>query len=326
MKHGGKMEKVIVVLKTEKEDRERFIKAAPCARVEFMEPQSVTGGDIADADAVIGNVDAALIGANARKLRWMQLQNAGTEGFCQKGVLPDGCVLTNATGAYGMAISEHMVAMLFALQKRLDVYMAQQSARVWKRGENMFVASGSTVLIIGTGDLGTSFAQRMKAFGARVIGVRRSVQPKPDGFDEMYLAPSLHELLPRADVVALCLPGYDKTRHTIGRAELALMKKTAVLLNVGRGITVDTEALADALEAGLIYGAGLDVTDPEPLPPEHRLWQTPHVIITPHVSGLYALPESLARIKAIALDNLVRFERGETLRNVIDRETGYVKR
>lgn len=319
------MEKVIVVLKTDEADRKNFTDAAPGAQLTFMEPENVRAEDVADADAIIGNVDAALIGSAAKKLRWMQLQNAGTEGFCQKGVLPDGCALTNATGAYGMAISEHMVAMLFALQKRLDVYMAQQNARVWKRREHMFVACGSTVLIIGTGDLGTSFAAKMKAFGCHVIGVRRNERPKPDCIDEQYLRDSLDELLPRADVVALCLPGYDATRHMIGREQLRLMKNSAVLLNVGRGSAIDTDALVDALQAGEIYGAGLDVTDPEPLPAAHPLWGMEHVIITPHVSGLYALPQSLEKIKAIALDNLIRFERGEALCNVIDLETGYVK-
>ena len=162
--------------------------------------------------------------------------------------------------------------------------------------------------------------------GSYVIGVRRHDIPKPDFVDEQYTMDALHELLPRADVIAMSLPGYEDTFGLIGAEEFALMKDTAILLNIGRGTAVDTDALNEALRSGKIYGAGIDVTDPEPLPADHPLWDAPHMIITPHVSGGYALPVTLEKILRLSIENLERWERGEQLINIVDRGTGYVKR
>ena len=135
----------------------------------------------------------------------------------------------------------------------------------------------------------------------------------------------LDSLLPRADVVALSLPGNPSTYHTLNRERIPLLSPNAIVLNVGRGTAVDTDALSDALYAGKIAGAALDVTDPEPLPADHPLWKAPNAIITPHISGGYALPETLQQIAEIFAENLKRFQAGEPLRNVVDLETGYCK-
>ena len=137
---------------------------------------------------------------------------------------------------------------------------------------------------------------------------------------------ALPELLPQADIVVMSLPGYSDTKGVIGEKELQLMKSNAILLNVGRGTAIDSLALAKALQGRSIYGAGLDVTDPEPLPEDHPLWDAPHCIITPHVSGGYALPETLEKILNLSIENLERYEKGEALHNIIDFSTGYVKR
>ena len=135
----------------------------------------------------------------------------------------------------------------------------------------------------------------------------------------------LDSLLPRADVEALSLPGNPSTYHTLNRERISLLSPNAIVLNVGRGTAVDTDALSDALYAGKIAGAALDVTDPEPLPADHPLWKAPNAIITPHISGGYALPETLQQIAEIFAENLKRFQAGEPLRNVVDLETGYCK-
>ena len=135
----------------------------------------------------------------------------------------------------------------------------------------------------------------------------------------------LDQLLPQADVVAVTLPGTEATRGLINKERLAKMKEGAVLLNVGRGFIVDTEALCDALESGHLSGAGVDVTDPEPLPSDHRLWKIPTAVITPHVSGFYHLRETHERIVEIFAENLEHFRNGEPLRNQVDFSTGYRK-
>ena len=141
--------------------------------------------------------------------------------------------------------------------------------------------------------------------------------------DSLYTLERLEQMLPLADIVALCLPGNQDTYHLMNEERLALLKKDAVLLNVGRGMTLDTEALTRALQEGRIAGACLDVTDPEPLPSEHPLWEMDNVILTPHVSGLFELPETLEQILDICIENLECYLVKRPLRNVIDRKTGY---
>ncbi|MCD8498931.1 MAG: NAD(P)-binding domain-containing protein [Clostridiales bacterium] len=156
--------------------------------------------------------------------------------------------------------------------------------------------TGSTTLVIGLGDIGSQFARRMQALGSTVLGIRRMpAAGKPDYVSSVHGLAELDDLLPLADVVALTLPETPQTVHLINRERLARMKPGAVLLNVGRGNAIETEALCDALVAGHLGGAGLDVTDPEPLPADHRLWSLPNAMITPHVSGFYHLQATLVR-------------------------------
>jgi phosphoglycerate dehydrogenase-like enzyme len=163
----------------------------------------------------------------------------------------------------------------------------------------------------------------MKALGAYVIGVRRTMQPKPECVDELYLSDKLDELLPRADIVAMVLPGVASTAGIIGREQLALMKDGAVIVNGGRGSAIDTEALCDALESGHLGGAGLDVTLPEPLPTGHRLWKIENAVITPHIAGGRNMPETHRHIMELNLKNAARFLKGETLESLVDIKTGY---
>ena len=319
------MEKILIVLTVEERHREMFKKAAPEAELIYCLADQVTKEQAQEANVIIGNVPREYL-KDSPNLRWIQLNNAGTEGFCDPGVLPEGTLLTNASGAYGMAISEHLIAMLFMIQKHLGVYRDQQKEHLWIKQEPMLVTEGSTVLVLGLGDIGSTFARKMKAMGSYVIGVRRTLREKPDYVDELYTMDALSRLLPRADVVALSLPGYAATRGVIGKEELDRMKPGAVLLNVGRGTAVDTNALSDALYAGKLAGAGLDVTDPEPLPADHPIWDAPGALITPHVSGGYALKPTLEKILAHSARNLERYEKGETLENRVDLTTGYAKR
>lgn len=215
--------------------------------------------------------------------------------------------------------------MLLELFKKLHSYRDAQHLHQWKSLGRVRSIEGSTVLVLGMGDIGGEFARKVKALGATVIGVRRTDTRKPDYVDELYLTEELDSLLPRADVVAVTLPGNRETAGMVSRKRIESMKEGAVLLNVGRGVIVDTEALCDGLESGHLGGVGLDVTDPEPLPQNHRLWDLPNAVITPHISGFYHLPETLERIVRISAENLRAYVSGNPLRNQVDFSTGYRK-
>ncbi len=295
-----------------------------CAPQEALPGQPVTQEDVDWAQVILGNVPAAMLHGSPA-LEWLQTNSAGVEAYIQPGVLAGDTLLTNATGAYGLAIAEHMLGMLLELFKKLELYRDAQKSGAWQSQGAVKAVYGSTVLVLGMGDIGGEFAARCKALGAKVIGVRRSPRPCPEYADEVHLLEDLDSLLPQADVVAITLPGTDATRGLMSRERLAKMKEGAVLLNVGRGFIVDTEALCDALERGQLSGAGVDVTDPEPLPPTHRLWNIPTAVVTPHISGFYHLRETHERIVGIFLENLRRFQAGEPLRNLVDFATGYRK-
>lgn len=319
--------KIIVTPPFTEEQRKRIQEAAGPDQPVFRLKSEITEELLSDADVILGNLDSPSQVCWAHNLKWLQLNNAGTEGYCEPGLLPEGAVLTNATGAYGLAISEHMIACLFMLRKKLNLYYEDQLRREWRREGHVGVVQGTTVLVIGLGDIGRTFAQKMKALGCYTIGIRRRVSEKTvsedTAVDEIYGMDELDGLLPRADVVALSLPGNASTYHVLNRERIALLSSNALVLNVGRGTAVDTDALSDALYAGKIAGAALDVTDPEPLPADHPLWSAPGALITPHISGGYSLPETLARICDIFAENLERFRKGEPLRNVVDMGTGY---
>ncbi len=314
--------KILVLIPVKEDEKEKLMSVMPDAEVVLSTIEEVSREHAQSADIIIGNVPPDHI-RGSRKLKWLQLNSAGTDGYCEEGVMPEGVYLTNATGAYGLAISEHMLGMLFEIKKKLNLYCLNQMQHLWKDEGDVTPIEGSTTLVVGLGDIGGDFARKMKALGSWTIGIKRRGGEKPEYIDELYTLDSLDELLPRADVVALSLPGTKETYRLFGIEKFRLMKKGAVLLNVGRGTAVCTEDLCDALEQGLIAGAGLDVTDPEPLPADHRLWDAPGAVITPHVSGFFHLPETLRRIVRISIDNLERFKNDEPLKNIVDFKTGY---
>ncbi|WP_249300536.1 D-2-hydroxyacid dehydrogenase [Feifania hominis] len=317
------MEKrILVLLPVREEHRELLENAAPQARITFCRPAELTGQIAASAQGVIGNIDPKFL-PDMAALEWLQLNSAGADAYLKPGVLPAGTVLTNATGAYGLAIGEYLVGMLLALYKKLPLYRDQQFEGRWENRGQVRSIFGARVLIVGLGDIGSEFARRLRPFGATLIGVRRHEGPCPAYVDEIHTVGELDRLLPQADVVALCLPGTAETRGLLDRRRLSLLRRDAVLLNVGRGNAVDLDALCELLERGELWGAGLDVTDPEPLPAGHPIWRQERALITPHVSGGYQLPETFERIVRIAAENLRRFCNGEELLNQVDFSTGY---
>ena len=316
---------ILVTPPVNERQKEKLLEAAAGNEMVFCEKQNITKEHLQNADIILGNLADAAQLCECTRLKWIQLNNAGTEGYCVPGRLPENAQLTNATGAYGLAISEHMIGCLFELRKKLHTYYRNQMNHEWRSEGFVDVVEGSVVLIIGMGDIGSTFGRKMKALGCRTIGIRRRVGEKPAWIDELYGMDKLEELLPKADVVAMSLPGNRFTYHTLSRERIAMLKSNAVVINVGRGTAIDTDALTLALYEKKIAGAALDVTDPEPLPADHPIWDVPNAIITPHISGGFALPETLEQIVDIFAENLQHFLKGEPLRNIIDMETGYIK-
>ena len=319
------MQTIVTVLIPTQERHRRLLEAsAPDFSFHYSSPEAVTQEELDHTDILIGNPPQGMLHGSPR-LQWLQCNSAGVEPFLQPGVLHSKTLLTNATGAYGLAISEHMLGMLLEIFKKLHLYRDAQHQHQWQSLGQVRSIEGSTVLVLGMGDIGGEFARRVKALGAHVIGVRRTDTRCPDYADEVHLTADLDQLLPLADVVAVSLPGTRETAGLLDRRRIALMKEGAVVLNVGRGSIIDTEVLCDALESGHLGGAGLDVTDPEPLPAGHRLWDIPNAVITPHISGFYHLPETLERIVRISAANLKAYTEGLPLKNLVDFSTGYRK-
>lgn len=295
---------------------------APSAQFAYVPETKVSENDVANANAILGNLPLPLVKA-APQLEWLQLNSAGANGYCDPGVLRPETVLTNASGAYGLAISEHMIGMVLMLQKKLDRYYRNQQAHIWRDEGKVRGIWNSRTLVIGMGNIGTEFAKRMHALGSEVVGIRRTLRDKPDCYAEQYTMDSLEQELPKADIVALCLPGTDATTQVLNASRLAHLKSSAVLVNVGRGALLDHDALAQLLLDHKIGGAALDVAAPEPLPTDHPLWDAPNTLITPHISGGYHMKETFELILQIAAGNLRAYEAGEPLKHQVDREAGY---
>ncbi len=315
------VKKILVLISMNERQKQTIVDAAPGQEMVFALQETVTPEQVQWADIIVGNPPPAML-KGCDHLEWLQIESAGTNAYLGD-VLPKGTILTNATGTYGLAISEYMLGMLLQIYYHLGTYHDNQKLRKWECVGQAKCIEGSTVLVLGLGDIGGSFARRAKALGAYTIGLRRADQNKPDYLDELYLTEELDRLLPRADVVALTLPATPQTYHIMGKKQLGLMKEDAVLINVGRGTCLDTQALCDTLAQGRLLGVALDVVDPEPLPPEHPLWAFPNAYITPHISGVHNLPETVERIVHLCARNLTAYLNGQELENIIDFETGY---
>ncbi|OZG67344.1 D-2-hydroxyacid dehydrogenase [Bifidobacterium eulemuris] len=322
-------ERVIVnCLPLDEAERARFVEAAGGMRQEFV-------GDIAQrgdmgwracvpeplkarATAVIGNI-APEDCARYPRLEWLQTWSAGVDQYLADGVLGANVRLSNATGAYGQTVAEHMFAMMWSLMKNLPAYTRNQSARRWHDEGRALSPDGATVVVVGTGDIGSRFAGLAKAVGMRTIGVRRDPSRTAEHIDRMVGFDDLDTVLPQADVVAMSVPSTPQTHHLLDAHRLEMLKPTAIVLNAGRGDAIDPDALFDALCSSRLRGAGLDVTEPEPLPADSPLWNEPRCLITPHVAGGNHLAATEERIIAIALQNVRRYAAGEPLRNQVRR-------
>ena len=258
-------------------------------------------------------------------MKWFHSCAAGVDAYVKEELYADsGTILTNSAGAYGPTISEHLIMVILMLLRQYPFFAEVVRKRNWVQEVPMRSISGSRITVLGTGDIGTCFAQKVKAMGAaHICGVRRSAKPAAACYDETVTYKELDRVLPETEILVMALPGTPETTHILNRERIALLPRNAIVVNVGRGSAIEQEALMDALNAERIAGAALDVMVPEPLPEDHPLWTTKNLLLTPHCSGNF----SLGLTEDINVDrfceNLVLYSKGETLKHLVDRKLGY---
>ncbi|MCL2864432.1 MAG: D-2-hydroxyacid dehydrogenase [Lachnospiraceae bacterium] len=279
---------------------------------------------LAECEIVFGQAHPKIL-AESKKLEWYHTQSAGVDYVLKSEYrFPEEAILTNSSGSYGVTISEYLLTITLMLLRKMNEYVLVQRECKWQRLGAEKSVYGSTITIVGLGDIGENYARRCKALGATVNGVvRRARANKPDCVDALYTVDALEKAIAAADVVALCLPGTEDTYHLFDKARLKQMKKGAILLNIGRGTAIDTKALIGVLQSGHLGGVGLDVTDPEPLPEDSPLWKMPNVMITPHVSGNNTLPLT----NEMGVDKFVKYLEdyvaGRAFERIVDQKAGY---
>jgi phosphoglycerate dehydrogenase-like enzyme len=253
----------------------------------------------------------------APRLRWIQGVGAGVEQFAKAGVLRERVVVTNASGVSAASMAEFVIGRLLQVWKRFREAERHQEAHEYVRTYGRTFA-GSTLGIVGLGSIGCAVAERARAFGARVLGLRRSARAGagPGPADELFGPERLHEMLARCDAVVIAAPETPETFHLIDAVALAAMRPGSVLVNVARGSLVDEAALVAALTTGHVAAAALDVFEQEPLPPESPLWDLPNVYVSAHSS--VSVDRYLDDVFDLFVENAARYLRGEPLRNRVD--------
>ncbi len=294
--------------------------ALPAAR--FVELPDATARDIAAADATLGVCSSAVLD-KAKHLVWIQWLGAGVETCVREGAVRDRhLVLTNMQRVAAPSMAEHVLALMFALSRHFEFFMHEQSQAHWAEDTPPLIdLEGKTVLVVGLGGIGTEVARRAHALGMKVTATRASGHEGPDFVSYVGLPEEMPRLAREADYIVNCAPLTPQTTGIFNAGFFASLKPTAYFVNVGRGRSVVTADLTAALESGRIAGAGLDVVDPEPLPPDSPLWHAPHLIVTPHVSADTAVTgeERLALLK----ENLRRYAAGDALLAVVETTRGY---
>ena len=311
--------KIIVTNKHTQQTIRKF-QELPDAEIIFAPNRDeIKAEDLADAEIFVGSLKPDMA-AQMPKLRYVQLYSAGANGYAW---LPEHVILSNAYGAYGDSIAEHMLTVSLMALKRMPEYLNMQQAQEWTLLNDIQRIKDAKVMSVGMGAIGTAYLRMANALGAECYGVRRTLHDQPSFVKTLITTEDIDSLLPEMDIVALSLPGTPETTGMFDEARLRRMKKTAVLLNVGRGNSVVTDDLIKVMNEGHLKAACLDVMDPEPLPKGHALWTAPRVYITPHISGGYRAGVNYERVVDAVIHNLELFLSGKPPVHIVDRKLGY---
>ena len=300
--------------------------AARCGyEVRYFPSSAAAVGNVDECEILFGHCSKKVI-ASAKSLKWYCCCWAGVDHFCDDSLYRNpACLLTNSAGAYGTTISEHLIMVCLMMLRRQMEYSDIIRAGDWSVVPGGIRSlHGSRITVLGTGDIGTQFARRARAFSpARIVGVRRSAKPGDPAFDEMRTIAELDEVLPQTDLLVMALPSTAETVGILSRSRMALLPQGAYVANVGRGTAVDQDALIDALNSGHLAGAALDVVVPEPLPADHPLRSAKNILLTPHVAGNMTLGYTCMRVVEMFCENLENYAAGRPLHHLVDRKKGY---
>ena len=293
------------------------------AEVCFPESEDKIPEEFKDAEVLYGfGVKTA---ATSKSLKWLCFSSAGVETLLKPGAfVNEDCILTNSSGSYGVSIAEHIIAVSLMMMRKMTYNYALALKGVWGERLPQKSLKDARITVLGTGDIGGCFARRARAFEpASLVGVCRSGNCDEPVFDRVLAVGALDEVLPETDLLVMSLPDTVETRGILSRERLNLLPEGAFIVNVGRGSAIDEDALADALDAGHLGGAALDVFRTEPLPEGHRLWTTKNLLITPHVAGNLTVDYTVDRNVEMFCEDLLNYAAGRPLVHLVDKKLGY---
>lgn len=310
---------MLVMVPLPEESIDQIRRIAPNITIHRLRREVPTYADVLPRADIIVGWPAVEDLPRALRLRWLQLAGAGANRYVD--AVPPEVILTNASGVFGIPIAEHVLAMMLALTRAIPDAVRDACQARWSQQAERAEIFGATCGILGLGDIGLEVARRAKAFGMRVLAIKRQLAAKPDFIDELWDLSALDRVLGESDHLVNTLPGTPHTLRLLDADRISRMKRGACLYNVGRGSTLDEAALIAALHSGRLAGAGLDVFEHEPLPATNPLWRMRNVIITPHRAG--QSPRQAERFGPIVVRNTDHFIHAEPLDNVVDRQWGY---
>lgn len=316
------------VLEYLNDDYRRLLDAAAAKHgyaTRYYPSSAAAAHNVDDCEILFGHCSQEVV-ASAKSLKWYCCNWAGVDRFCKEELYrnPD-CLLTNSSGAYGVTIAEHLIMTSLMLLRRQMEYTEVIRAGDWRvLPGGVRSLCGCRVTVLGTGDIGTEFARRARAFHPAVIaGVRRSDKPGDPVFDEMHTTAELDAVLPQTDLLVMALPNTPDTANILDARRMALLPGGAYVVNVGRGTAVDQDALIAALDSGHLAGAALDVVVPEPLPAGHPLRKAKNLLLTPHVAGNMTLAYTQRKCIDMFIEDLDNYAAGRPLNHIVDRKRFY---
>ena len=317
---------VIIDFLNDKYERQLNAAAAKYGyEIEYFPSSAEAVGRVDDCEILYGHCSRKVV-KSAKSLKWYCTCWAGVDHFCDDGLYqnPD-CLLSNSSGAYGTTISEHLIMVCLMLLRRQMEYTEVIRNGGWEMlPGGIRSLHGARITVLGTGDIGTEFARRAQAFHpACITGVRRTVRSSDPAFTSIHAIAELDSVLPETDLLVMALPSTADTVGILSRDRIALLPETAYVINVGRGTAIDQSALVEALNAGKLAGAALDVFEKEPIPAGDPVWDAKNLLITPHISGQMSLGYTRDKNVALFCEDLENYAAGRPLKRYVDRKIGY---